>query len=61
MLEGSVLLRIESKQDFIELELVLSRNRLIRMNVDLAILATATGVTTALTGTFGMNMVNGFE
>lgn len=53
--------RIKSKQDFIELELDLYRNRLIRMNLDLAILATATGVTTALTGTFGMNMVNGFE
>ncbi len=53
--------RIESKQDFIELELDLYRNRLIRMNLDLAILATATGVTTALTGTFGMNMINGLE
>ena len=53
--------RIESKQDFIELELDLYRNRLIRMNLDLAILATATGVTTAVTGTFGMNMINGFE
>lgn len=53
--------RIESKQDFIELELDLYRNRLIRMNIDLAILATATGVTTALTGTFGMNMINGLE
>ena len=53
--------RIESKQDFIELELDLYRNRMIRMNLDLAILATATGVTTALTGTFGMNMINGLE
>ncbi|OEU20653.1 hypothetical protein FRACYDRAFT_180192 [Fragilariopsis cylindrus CCMP1102] len=53
--------RIESKQEFIELELDLFRNRLIKMNVDLAILATATGITTALTGSFGMNMVNGFE
>jgi len=53
--------RIESQQDFIELELDLYRNRMIKMNVDLAILATATGVTTALTGTFGMNMINGLE
>ena len=53
--------RIESKQEFIELELDLFRNRLIKMNVDLAILATATGITTALTGSFGMNLVNGFE
>ena len=53
--------RIESKQDFIELELDLYRNRLIRMNLDLAILATATGVATAIAGAFGMNMINGFE
>ena len=53
--------RIEAKQQFIELELDLYRNRLIRMNIDLAILATVTGVTTAITGTFGMNMINGLE
>jgi len=53
--------RIESKQEYVELELDLYRNRLIRMNIDLAILATATAVTTALSGTFGMNLVHGFE
>jgi magnesium transporter len=53
--------RIKNKQDFVELEIDLYRNRMIRMNIDLTILATATGVTTALSGTFGMNMVNGFE
>lgn len=53
--------RIESQQQYVELELDLYRNRLIRMNLDLAILATATGITTAFSGFFGMNMVNGYE
>jgi EF-hand domain pair len=62
MQEASYLLsRINSKQEFLDLELALYRNRLIRMNVDLGILAVATGITTAVTGTFGMNLISGFE
>jgi hypothetical protein len=38
-----LLSRINSRQEFIELELDLYRNRLIRMDVDLGILAVATG------------------
>ncbi len=56
-----LLSRIESKQEFLDLELALYRNRLIRMNVDVGILAAATGVTTAVTGTFGMNLTSGWE
>ena len=53
--------RIESKQDFIELELDLYRNRMIRLNIDLALLATATSITTAFSGAFGMNLIHGLE
>ncbi|KAG7374092.1 hypothetical protein IV203_013187 [Nitzschia inconspicua] len=56
-----LLSRIKSKQEFIELELDLYRNRLIRMNVDLAILGVSVGTTTAMAGWFGMNLVNGLE
>ncbi len=38
-----LLSRIKSKQEFIELELDLYRNRLIRMNVDLAIIGVSVG------------------
>ena len=34
---------------------------MIRMNIDLALLATATSITTAFSGAFGMNMINGLE
>ena len=53
--------RIESKQEFIELELDLYRNRMIRMNIDLAILATTISITTAISGAFGMNLIHGLE
>jgi len=53
--------RIESEQDFIELEMNLYRNRLIRLNIDLAIFATAISVTTAISGAFGMNLIHGLE
>lgn len=56
-----LLSRIECKQEFLDLELALYRNRLIRMNVDLGILTAATGVTTAVSGTFGMNLITGLE
>jgi hypothetical protein len=39
-----LLSRIKSKQEFIELELDLYRNRLIRMDVDLAILGVSVGM-----------------
>jgi hypothetical protein len=45
--------RLQSKQEYIGLELALYRNRLIRMNVTVGIIAAATGITTAVTGTFG--------
>jgi hypothetical protein len=86
-----LLSRIRSKQEFIELELDLYRNRLIRMDVDLAIMGVSvgtsdnekstiqffcafffyflifshvaldTGITTAIAGWFGMNLVSGME
>jgi len=37
------------------------RNRLVRMNVHLGILGVSTGLTTALTGLFGMNLISGLE
>jgi hypothetical protein len=39
-----LLSRIKSKQEFIELELDLYRNRLIRMDVDLAIMGVSVGM-----------------
>jgi len=53
--------RIESQQKYVELELDLFRNRLIRINLDLTVLATATAITTAFSGTFGMNLLHGYE
>jgi magnesium transporter len=60
--EASFLLsRIRSKQEFLELELDLYRNRLIRTDVELSILGVATGITTSMAGFFGMNLVSGLE
>jgi len=53
--------RIQSKQEFISLALAGYRNRLVRMNVHLSIVAVATGMTTAITGLFGMNLLHGLE
>jgi len=53
--------RLQSKQEFIALALAGYRNRLVRMNVNLGIVGVSTGVTTATTGLFGMNLINGFE
>lgn len=53
--------RLQAKQEYIALELALYRNRLIRMNVTLGIIAAATGITTAVSGTFGMNLISGLE
>jgi magnesium transporter len=56
-----LLSRLQSKQEFIALALAGYRNRLVRMNVNLGIVGVATGMTTATTGLFGMNLINGFE
>jgi magnesium transporter len=53
--------RLQSKQEFVALALAGYRNRLIRVNVHLAIVTVALGVGTATAGFFGMNLVNGFE
>ena len=54
--------RLQAKQEYIGLELAMYRNRLIRMNVTLGILAAATGITTAVTGTFGKKiMIHGIS
>ena len=53
--------RLQSKQEFIALALAGYRNRLVRMNVNLGIVGVSTGVTTATTGLFGMNLISGFE
>jgi hypothetical protein len=45
--------RLQSKQEFIALALAGYRNRLVRMNVNLGIVAVSTGITTATTGLFG--------
>ena len=56
-----LLARLQSKQEFVALALAGYRNRLVRMNVNLGIVGVSTGLTTALTGLFGMNLINGFE
>lgn len=56
-----LLARLQSKQEFVTLALAGYRNRLIRMNVNLGIVGVSTGITTATTGLFGMNLINGFE
>lgn len=56
-----LLKRLQSKQEFIALALAGYRNRLVRMNVNLGIVAVSTGITTATTGLFGMNLINGLE
>lgn len=53
--------RLQSKQEFVALALAGYRNRLVRMNINLGIVSVATGVTTAVSGLFGMNLVNGLE
>jgi magnesium transporter len=53
--------RLQSKQEFVALALAGYRNRLIRVNVHLAIVSVALGVGTATAGFFGMNLVNGLE
>jgi magnesium transporter len=53
--------RLQSKQEFVALALASYRNRLIRMNVYIGIVAVSTGITTAMTGLFGMNLISGLE
>lgn len=56
-----LLARLQSKQEFIALALAGYRNRLVRMNVNLGIVAVSTGIMTGTTGLFGMNLINGLE
>ncbi len=53
--------RLQSKQEFVGLALAGYRNRLVRMNVNLGIWGVSTGLTTAVTGLFGMNLISGYE
>jgi magnesium transporter len=56
-----LLKRVESKQEFVSLALAGYRNRLVRMNVNIAIVGVSTGITTTIAGLFGMNLIHGFE
>ena len=56
-----VLQRLQSKQEFVALALSGYRNRMIRMNVHLAIAGLGIGLSTAVAGFFGMNLVSGLE
>jgi hypothetical protein len=53
--------RIQSKQEFVALTLASYRNRMVRMHVHLGITGLSLGLSTAVAGLFGMNVVNGFE
>jgi len=56
-----VLQRLQSKQEFVALALSGYRNRMISMNVHLAIAGLGIGLSTAVAGFFGMNLVSGLE
>jgi magnesium transporter len=56
-----LLQRLQSKQEFASLALAGYRNRLIRMNLYLALAGLSLGVGTTVAGFFGMNLINGFE
>ena len=53
--------RLQSKQEFVALALAGYRNRLVRMNVNIGIVGVSTGIMTAATGLFGMNLISGLE
>ena len=53
--------RIQSKQEFVTLALAGYRNRLIYLNVIIGIAGVSTGITTAICGAFGMNLISGLE
>lgn len=56
-----LLQRLQSKQEFVALALSGYRNRMVRMNVLLAIAGLSLGWSTAVAGIFGMNLVSGLE
>ncbi len=56
-----LLQRLQSKQEFASLALAGYRNRLIRMNLYLALVGLSLGVGTTVAGFFGMNLISGFE
>lgn len=56
-----LLQRLQSKQEFVTIALSGYRNRMVRMNVHLAIAGLSIAFSTALAGFFGMNVVHGFE
>jgi Mg2+ and Co2+ transporter CorA len=53
--------RLQSKQEFVALALAGYRNRMIRLNVHLAIASLSLGFCTTIAGFYGMNLVNGWE
>ena len=56
-----LLKKIQSKQELIAISLDSYRNRMIRMNVSLAIVGVGLGVGTTVAGAFGMNLISGYE
>jgi hypothetical protein len=56
-----LLKRLQSKQEFVALALAGYRNRMVRMNVTIGIAGVSVGVATAMSGFFGMNLINGLE
>lgn len=56
-----LLSRLQSKQEFVALALSGYRNRMVRMNVHLGIAGLGLGLSTAVAGFFGMNLVSGLE
>lgn len=56
-----LLMRIQSKQEFVALALAGYRNRMVRMNVHIGIAGLSFGLGTTMAGFFGMNLINGFE
>ena len=53
--------RLQSKQEFASLALAGYRNRLIRMNLYLALVGLSLGIGTTVAGFFGMNLISGLE
>jgi EF-hand domain pair len=56
-----MLQRLQSKQEFVQLALSSYRNRMIRMNLYISITGLSLGISTAIAGFFGMNLINGLE
>jgi len=56
-----LLQRLQSKQEFASLALAGYRNRLISMNLYLALVGLGLGIGTTVAGFFGMNLISGLE